>query len=84
MKHLFNTGDTATGNYTFDSGTLFIDSVRNRIGIGTLVPNSSLHVVGNMNLSGTMYTETGINLENKWGAIVPYYYLLPFIAPNIL
>jgi len=28
---LFNTGDTATGNYSFDSGTLFIDSTGNRI-----------------------------------------------------
>ena len=42
---LLNTGDTATGNYTFDSGTLFIDSSSNRVGIGTLIPENKIHVV---------------------------------------
>ena len=38
--YLFNTGDTATGNYTFDSGTLFIDSSSDRVGIGTTNPTN--------------------------------------------
>ncbi|MBU2416364.1 tail fiber domain-containing protein [Patescibacteria group bacterium] len=42
--YLFNTGDSATGNYNFDSGTLFIDSANNRIGIGTTSPGAKLHI----------------------------------------
>jgi hypothetical protein len=34
------------GNTTFDSGTLFIDSVNNRVGIGTISPSEKLHVEG--------------------------------------
>ena len=41
-------GDTATGNYTFDTSTLFVDSTRNRIGIGTANPSQKLTVAGNM------------------------------------
>jgi len=43
-RYLFNTGDTATGNYTFDTNTLFIDSSTNRVGIGTASPNGRLHI----------------------------------------
>jgi hypothetical protein len=41
---LLNSGDTATGNYTFDSGTLFIDSVSDRVGIGTTSPDEILDI----------------------------------------
>ncbi|XKT74470.1 MAG: hypothetical protein ACJKTH_00010 [Patescibacteria group bacterium UBA2163] len=43
---LLNTGDTATGDYTFDTSTLVIDSVNDRIGIGTTSPYAKLSVVG--------------------------------------
>ncbi len=43
-SYLLNTGDTATGNYTFDSGTFFIDSTKDRIGIGNTAPAVSLEV----------------------------------------
>ncbi len=36
--YLLATGDTATGNYTFDSTTLHIDSTNNRVGVGTTIP----------------------------------------------
>jgi len=39
--YMLNTGDTATGDYNFDSGTLFVDSINNRIGIGTTNPGES-------------------------------------------
>lgn len=42
--YLFNTGDTATGNYTFDTDTFFIDSSSNFIGIGTASPSAELHI----------------------------------------
>src|SRR3989338_9099140 len=53
--YLFNTGDTATGDYTFDSPTLKIDSANNFIGIGTITPANALNVVGDGNFSGALY-----------------------------
>jgi len=50
--YLFNTGDTATGNYTFDTNTLFIDSSTNRVGIGTASPVQKLQVSGNIYSNG--------------------------------
>jgi DNA-binding transcriptional ArsR family regulator len=43
--YLLNDGDTATGNYTFDSSTFFIDSSYDRIGIGTTSPDQLLHLL---------------------------------------
>ncbi|MCG2697491.1 hypothetical protein L6307_00115, partial [Candidatus Parcubacteria bacterium] len=43
---LLNTGDDATGDYTFDTDTLVIDSSNNRIGIGTTSPYSKLTIWG--------------------------------------
>ena len=43
-SYLKDYGDTATGNYTFDTNTLFIDSSGNLIGIGTTSPAAKLHV----------------------------------------
>jgi hypothetical protein len=37
---------------TVDSGTLFVDSVNNRVGIGTTTPTQQLVVVGNGNFTG--------------------------------
>ncbi len=53
-SYLRDTGDTATGNYTFDSGTFFIDSIRDRIGIGTATPQNTLNVVGDVNVTGDL------------------------------
>ena len=44
--YLLNTGDVATGNYNFDSGTFFIDATNNNVGIGTTSPVSKLDVDG--------------------------------------
>jgi hypothetical protein len=40
-----------TGNLTVDSSTFFVDATANEVGIGTNVPNSSLHVVGSITKS---------------------------------
>ena len=39
--YLLNTGDTASGDYNFDSNTLFVDSNNGRVGIGTTSPSYS-------------------------------------------
>jgi hypothetical protein len=41
---LLNTGDTATGNYTFDTNTLYVDATNHRVGIGTTSPLIKLDV----------------------------------------
>ncbi len=47
-------------NVSIDSGTLFIDSSNNRIGIGTTSPTYKLEVAGNTSLNNTLYvTESG-------------------------
>lgn len=43
-NYLLNTGDTATGNYTFDTNTLFIDAINHRVGIGKINPAYILDV----------------------------------------
>lgn len=45
--YMLNTGDTATGNYTFDTNTLFVDSVNHRVGIGTTSPACTLELKDN-------------------------------------
>ena len=39
-------GLLVTGNSNFDSGTLFVDSVNDRIGIGTTIPGYKLDILG--------------------------------------
>lgn len=41
-----NAGNTSTGNINFDSGTLYVDSVNNRVGVGTTTPSSKLALNG--------------------------------------
>src|SRR3990167_9542343 len=46
--YMLNTGDTATGDYTFDTNTFFIDSTNDRVGIGTTSPGYPLDVKGSI------------------------------------
>jgi hypothetical protein len=52
--YLLNTGDTASGNYSFDAGTLFVDSTGNQVGIGTASPSGF----------GVMTIDGGVRLRN--------------------
>lgn len=45
-NYMRNDGDTATGNYTFDTNTFHIDSTNDRIGVGTTTPSYPLEVDG--------------------------------------
>jgi len=54
---LLNTGDTATGNYNFDSNTLVVDSTNDRVGVGIASPLARLHV--NYPTSGDVIFQAG-------------------------
>jgi len=69
---LRKTGDTATGNYSFDSGTLFIDSTGRNVGIGTTSPGMKLIVeTGQANerigIGNTTSNNPGITISDTSG-----------------
>lgn len=43
---------TIAGNVNFDTGTLFVDSVNNRVGLGNTAPDATLTITGTANVSG--------------------------------
>lgn len=57
---LRNDGDTATGDYTFNTDTLHIDSTAGRVGIGTTDSHEKLHVDGNIQLGDGGLTDNEI------------------------
>ena len=59
---------SSDGNFNFDSGTLFIDSVNNRIGVNQLVPSYALDVTGTARITGSLITSGGISASNGTGA----------------
>lgn len=48
------TSHTLSGNVNVDTGTLFVDSAANRIGINTVSPNTELTVNGSVYLTGSV------------------------------
>jgi len=58
-------GLLVTGNSNFDSGTLFVDSVNDRIGIGTTSPAQKLDVSGGIKLTDYVYLNDNYGLN--WG-----------------
>jgi len=59
----FTKSVSVSGNLTVDTNTLVVDSVNNRVGIGTASPSVALHVVGDIwgnRLLYTLDTTTGI------------------------
>lgn len=45
-------GHTIAGNVNFDTGTVFVDSVNNRLGLLTTTPDATLGINGTANVSG--------------------------------
>ena len=45
------------GDVIFDTNTLFVDAIENKVGIGTTAPNSNLHIKGTDNVKLTLETD---------------------------
>jgi|GEM_PF-1902381 len=54
----FGSSLTALGDITFDTTTFFVDSSENKVGIGTITPETELEVVGT--ISGSSLTVSGL------------------------
>ena len=54
-----------TGNVNVDTGTLFIDSVNNRVGISNTTPNAPLTVTGAANVSGNTAVGGDLNVSGN-------------------
>ncbi len=58
---------TVGDNLIVDTNTLFVDSVNKRVGIGTIIPQNTLNVIGDGNFTGLIYGNgsqlTGISLS---------------------
>ena len=67
--YLLTAGDTTPdgANFTFDDtdNVLFIDSTNNMVGIGTSTPSHKLNVVGDANITGTIYSNDTIT-KRPW------------------
>tara|TARA_B110000503_G_scaffold12891_1_gene17563 strand:- start:2253 stop:3404 length:1152 start_codon:yes stop_codon:yes gene_type:complete len=66
---------TFSGNVTVDTNTLFVDSVNDRVGIGTITPLHKLDVAGDIRFTGDIYK--GNVLQSLGGA-----FLTNGVAPN--
>lgn len=75
--YLLNTGDTATGDYNFDSGTLFINSSSNKVGIGTDSPSNELDVDGEIGIKNANF----LRLYNAGNSV---YASINFHAGNVV
>jgi molybdate-binding protein len=48
----------SNGDVNFDNNTLYVDSINNRIGIGTNMPSTSLHINGNAKVDGSLTVQS--------------------------
>jgi hypothetical protein len=50
--------DLGPNSLTVDAGTLFVDKVNRRVGIGTTAPTTKLHIAGPIRVDGVIYSES--------------------------
>lgn len=61
---LSGTSHTITGNVSIDSGTLFVDALNNRVGVGTSAPSNTFTVNGSISLSGAVVSPYSVGVSN--------------------
>ena len=62
---IIGTSHSISGNLNVDSATLFVDTVNNRVGLGTSVPNSALTIIGNTVITGVISTPMSVFGSNS-------------------
>ena len=50
---------SGTDNFTVDTDVLYVDSLNDKVGVGITEPTSKLHVDGDLNVSGSVYSSGG-------------------------
>lgn len=65
------TNIVAPNNLNFDGNTLFIDSINNRVGVGTNTPASSLTVAGTIESTSGGIKFPDASVQTSAGAVVP-------------
>lgn len=58
---VINSGATISGNTNFDSGTMFVDSVNNRVGVGTINPEYAFQSAGAIQTTAQFITNQSFN-----------------------
>src|SRR3989338_8167326 len=54
-NNLINAGNVSVdGNLSVDGSTLFVDSLGNRVGIGTTSPSDTLTIIGSVSVFGSL------------------------------
>ena len=60
-----------SGNMDVDGNTLFVDSVNNRVGIGSTTPNEKLTVVGNISATGNITSSGNLTVTGSFNLVNP-------------
>jgi hypothetical protein len=68
------------GGLTVDTDTLFVDSVNNRVGIGTTTPDEVLHVNGNVKIDGLVTNGPVVASGGVLTAVLGYTGVVPIIG----
>ena len=58
------TSHTFTGNVAFDTSTLFVDTVNDRVGIKNTTPDAVLSITGTANISGSVVMGNTLSVAN--------------------
>lgn len=78
--YLKNDGDSGTGDYDFDSGTLHVDSTNNRVGVNDSTPSFDLDVTGQVHASrGQAVSGSYLADTTTWDEI---FHVLEDVIPN--
>lgn len=70
--YMLNTGDTASGDYTFDTTTFKIDATNNRVGVGTTTPNAMVEVYNSSSIA-TFRLNNGVSTAGYGGSQLQFF-----------